>query len=255
MAVATGPLAVGTVATWAGTVRATASQQGLREVWLPRWGEATVRTDSAEPEAKVRIERAPSHAAEEQLRMALGELAEYFAGKRRVFTVTLDLQGTDFYRRVWTEVAQIPWGETRTYQEVARQVGVPEGPRAVGAANGANAVAPFVPCHRVLGSDGRLTGYGPGLPLKQALLLPEDALPAGADDYAAWGGRITGRVRAEGTARWSPGLRRLGTFCRPACQRGGSRRYVPNRLLRSADGALAAGFHPCTACQPAPTSM
>ena len=250
MAVATGPLAVGTVATWAGTVRATASQQGLREVWLPRWGEATVRTDSAEPEAKVRIERAPSHAAEEQLRMALGELAEYFAGKRRVFTVTLDLQGTDFYRRVWTEVAQIPWGETRTYQEVARQVGVPEGPRAVGAANGANAVAPFVPCHRVLGSDGRLTGYGPGLPLKQALLLHEDAVPAGADEYAAWVRRATERLRAAGNERWYLGVRRLGIYCQPACDRGGHHRYAPNRLLRSTGEALAAGFRPCPVCQP-----
>jgi len=250
MALATDTLAVGTLATWAGTVRATASEWGLREVWLPRWDETMTRVVGLAPGANMQIEAAPSHEAEEHLRAALGELAEYFAGERRAFTVALDLQGSDFYQRVWTEVTRIGWGETRTYQEVARRVGVPEGPRAVGAANGANPVAPFVPCHRVLGSDGRLTGYGPGLPLKQALLLHEDAVPAGPDAYAGWAGRVTERMRAGGNEPWYLGIRRLGIYCRPDCHRGGHHRYAPNRLLRSPDEALAAGFHPCPVCQP-----
>src|SRR5262249_16003032 len=137
MAVATGALAVGTIATWPGTVRAAASERGLREVWLPRWEQFAVQANNRAELPTVHIETAPSSTAEALLHAALGELAEYSAGKRRVFTIALDLQGTSFFQRVWAEVAQIPWGETRTYQEIARQVGLPEGPRAIGAANGA----------------------------------------------------------------------------------------------------------------------
>jgi O-6-methylguanine DNA methyltransferase len=90
------------------------------------------------------------------------EVAEYFNGARRTFTVPLDLSGTAFYRRVWAEVAAVPYGETRSYQEIAETLGAPRAVRAVGAANGANPVAPLVCCQRIVGSDGSLTGYGPG---------------------------------------------------------------------------------------------
>jgi methylated-DNA-[protein]-cysteine S-methyltransferase len=98
------------------------------------------------------------------------ELDAYFAGKLRRFTVPLDLRGTPFQRRVWELLCDIPYGETRSYGEVAQAVGNPKARRAVGQAIGRNPVAIVVPCHRVIGSDGGLTGYGGGLPRKRALL-------------------------------------------------------------------------------------
>ena len=98
------------------------------------------------------------------------ELTEYFAGARRAFDVRFASQGTAFQRRVWSAVAAIPYGETRSYGAVASQIGAPSAVRAVGAANGQNPWPIVVPCHRVIGSDGSLTGYGGGLPIKRALL-------------------------------------------------------------------------------------
>ena len=94
----------------------------------------------------------------------------YFAGELRRFDLPLDLAGTDFQRRVWLELTRIPYGETRSYQDLARAIGSPKAVRAVGAANGANPVAIVVPCHRVIGAGGKLVGYGGGLPLKRRLL-------------------------------------------------------------------------------------
>jgi methylated-DNA-[protein]-cysteine S-methyltransferase len=82
----------------------------------------------------------------------------------------LDLEGTDFQLRVWHELLTIPYGETRSYAQIAEAIGRPKAVRAVGAANGSNPVAILVPCHRVIGSNGKLTGYGGGLPLKKRLL-------------------------------------------------------------------------------------
>lgn len=244
-------LAVGTVATWAGDVRVSASESGVRDVWLPRWD------DECPPATQIEdaiIQRADSSTAEQHLRLALDELSAFFAGTLRVFTVPLDLRGPAFFARAWEAVARVPYGETRTYGEIACELGAPAATRAVGAANGANPGAPFVPCHRVLGSDGRLTGYGPGLPMKQALLLMEDAIPANASDYDAWVARVTGRMRAEGVATWYLGVRKLGVYCRPDCTKGGAARLAPNRLLRSPDEAARADFRPCPACQPETTS-
>lgn len=98
------------------------------------------------------------------------ELDEYFAGKLRQFTVSLNLRGTVFQRQVWDLLCGIPYGEMRSYREVAQALGKPKAPRAVGQAIGSNPVSIVVPCHRVIGSDGRLTGYGGGLRRKQALL-------------------------------------------------------------------------------------
>lgn len=104
------------------------------------------------------------------LREAGNQLTAYFAGKLREFHLPLELEGTDFQLRVWNLLVQIPYGETRSYGDLARTLGAPAAVRAVGAANGANPIAIVVPCHRVIGSNGALTGYGGGLPLKRSLL-------------------------------------------------------------------------------------
>jgi O-6-methylguanine DNA methyltransferase len=100
----------------------------------------------------------------------LAQLREYFAGTRRQFTLPLDLRGTDFQLRCWRALLDIPYGETRTYADLARAVGSPKGFRAVGAANHDNPVPIVVPCHRVIASDGGLCGFGGGLQMKRALL-------------------------------------------------------------------------------------
>ncbi len=107
------------------------------------------------------------------LREAMAQLGEYFAGRRREFALALDQVGTPFQLQVWRAVATIPFGETRTYAEIARVIGRPAATRAVGAANGANPLPLVIPCHRVIGSDGSLTGYGGGITLKARLLAWE----------------------------------------------------------------------------------
>lgn len=104
------------------------------------------------------------------------ELEGYFAGERREFTFALDLRGTDFQRACWRALLAIPYGETRSYGDVARAVGRPQGFRAVGMANNRNPLAIVVPCHRVIASDGTLCGYGGGLDVKRRLLELEGAL-------------------------------------------------------------------------------
>lgn len=106
----------------------------------------------------------------------LRELKEYFAGKRRSFSFPLDLRGTPFQVQCWLALLAIPYGETRTYVDIARAVGKPQAFRAVGLANNRNPVAIVVPCHRVIASDGTLCGYGGGLDVKRKLLQLEGAL-------------------------------------------------------------------------------
>lgn len=101
------------------------------------------------------------------------EVEEYCAGTRRNFTLTLAARGTEFQRRVWNALVKIPYGETTSYGALAAKLGNPGGARAVGLANGSNPIGLIVPCHRVIGADGSLTGYGGGLPLKRALLAFE----------------------------------------------------------------------------------
>jgi len=104
------------------------------------------------------------------LREATRQLDEYFAEARRAFDLPLAARGTAFQRRVWQELARIPFGETRSYAEVAQRLGHPSAMRAVGAANGKNPIAIIVPCHRVIGANGALTGFGGGLERKAYLL-------------------------------------------------------------------------------------
>lgn len=101
------------------------------------------------------------------------QLAEYFSGRRYAFDLSLDPKGTPFQRRVWEQLRGIPFGETRSYADIAARIGNLKAQRAVGAANGRNPLSIVVPCHRVIGSNGRLTGYAGGLPRKQWLLEHE----------------------------------------------------------------------------------
>ena len=108
---------------------------------------------------------------------AITQLQEYFARRRREFDLPLAPAGTDFQRRVWRALTAIPYGDTISYSELARRVGNARACRAVGLANGANPLPIIVPCHRVIGSNGALTGFGGGLPIKRALLaLERDSL-------------------------------------------------------------------------------
>jgi methylated-DNA-[protein]-cysteine S-methyltransferase len=110
--------------------------------------------------------------------VARAQLREYFDGTRRAFDVPLTLRGNPFELRVWEALQEIPYGETISYGQIARQLGAPAAARAVGLANGRNPVAVIVPCHRVIGADGTLTGYGGGLERKRFLLdLESGVLP------------------------------------------------------------------------------
>jgi O-6-methylguanine DNA methyltransferase len=127
--------------------------------------------DLREEKSGVKFEESPH-----VLRPYVNELEEYFAGKRRQFTFPLDLRGTAFQQACWQALLAIPYGETRTYADIARAVGKPNAFRAVGMANNRNPIAIVVPCHRVIASDGTLCGYGGGLDVKRKLLELEGAL-------------------------------------------------------------------------------
>lgn len=105
------------------------------------------------------------------------QLNAYFAGDLKDFDLELAMNGTEFQRRVWTELRRIPYGETVSYGELAERMGSPSASRAVGLANGKNPIGIIVPCHRVIGSTGSLTGYGGGLPRKRYLLSFEQGIP------------------------------------------------------------------------------
>lgn len=106
----------------------------------------------------------------------VAQLSEYLAGRRREFDLPLDPVGTEFQQRTWSALRRIPYGATASYGDIARAIGKPTAVRAVGAANGRNPLPIVIPCHRVIGSDGRLTGFGGGTDVKRALLQIEGAL-------------------------------------------------------------------------------
>lgn len=145
-----------------GTLTVVADHQAVVGVRFP--GEAEV---SAEPGDRLPV-----------LVAAREQLAEYFAGLRTAFDLPLHPHGTEFQKAVWSALRDIPFGETRSYGAVARAIGRPAAIRAVGAANGRNPIAIAVPCHRVVGADGSLTGYGGGLAAKEWLLAHEAAVRA-----------------------------------------------------------------------------
>ena len=123
-----------------------------------------------------KAEPAGEERSDPTLEACASQLGEYFAGKRRSFDLPLSPQGTEFQRKVWAALATIPYGELRSYRDIARSLDNPKAVRAVGAANGRNPLPIVVPCHRVIGSDGSLTGFAGGLEAKKVLLRLEGAI-------------------------------------------------------------------------------
>jgi len=138
-------------------LRLTAGERGLRSIDWSSEGRGSGHEDRRHP----------------VLREAESQLRAYFAGDLRQFELPLEPEGTPFQQRVWKELLKIPYGETRSYMEIAQHIGAPAAVRAVGAANGANPLPIVVPCHRVIGASGKLVGYGGGLNLKRRLLALE----------------------------------------------------------------------------------
>lgn len=155
-----------------GVLHVGASEKAVLYVELPR-------RHSAEPRFERWLhDRLLSRGETPVLRAALTQLREYFAGRRCRFDISVDPVGTEFQRRVWTIVAAIPYGETASYGRIAAELGDPQRSRAVGAAVAANPIPIIIPCHRVIGADGSLVGYGGGLRMKIWLLRHEQALLA-----------------------------------------------------------------------------
>lgn len=123
----------------------------------------------------------PGEYAPERLLAARSQLEQYFAGARREFSLVLAPEGTEFQKQVWFALAQIRYGQTWSYGQLAKHLGREQAMRAVGAANGRNPLPIILPCHRVIGADGSLTGFGGGLPRKQWLLQHESAIPQTSD--------------------------------------------------------------------------
>lgn len=128
------------------------------------------RTQSPRPASASRTESTHLGGKTDLLQRAARQLEAYFQGRRKEFALPLDPEGTPFQKQVWEELQRIPFGETVSYKEIARRIGRPTATRAVGLANGRNPLAIVIPCHRVIGQDGSLTGYGGGLPIKRRLL-------------------------------------------------------------------------------------
>ncbi|GFE75645.1 methylated-DNA--[protein]-cysteine S-methyltransferase [Novosphingobium sp. TCA1] len=159
-------LARSTLPSPVGELTLIASDTGLVAVLWENDDPARVRTH-------VRLEETRDDPDHPILAMAGIQLDEYFAGTRRIFDLPLDFRGTDFQKSVWSQLLTIPFGETRTYRDIALALGHPTASRAVGAANGRNPISIIAPCHRVVGSSGALTGFAGGLETKAFLLRLE----------------------------------------------------------------------------------
>jgi len=145
-----------------GKVQICASSKGITKVHIMDDGDNTHRSKS-------------QGKGSEHITDCCHQLDEYFKGNRKSFNLSMDLDGTDFQKKVWAALQSVPYGETCSYGEIARYIGKPRAQRAVGSANHSNPVAIIVPCHRIIGSNGSLTGYGGGLWRKEWLLEHERA--------------------------------------------------------------------------------
>ena len=169
----------------AGVVRTTPKRHVHKRVSTPVGRLTLVATDSGiaavlwenDRPHRVRLNVGAEEVGHPVLLEAERELEEYFAGRRKRFALKLDVSGTAFQRQVWNALLTIPFGETRSYGQIAEQIGKPRATRAVGAANGRNPLSIVVPCHRVVGSTGALTGFAGGLDVKARLLALETAGP------------------------------------------------------------------------------
>ena len=167
------PLGYKWIASPVGPLKLVAGEEGLAAVLWAQDNPKRVRLPA--------LYEAPDHPV---LGQAERELAEYFAGQRRVFSVALAFSGSEFQTRVWTLLLEIPFGETRSYGQLAAQLGDPKASRAVGAANGRNPISIIAPCHRVVGANGQLTGFAGGLDAKAALLRLEQKWDAAQTEDA-----------------------------------------------------------------------
>ena len=163
-----------------GTLRLAEENGAVTELKFEEWDG---KTEKAETELLSRAER---------------ELEDYFEGQRREFTLPLAPSGTEFQRRVWDALLTVPYGETRSYGEIASLIGSPKASRAVGAANHRNPISIFIPCHRVIGADGSLTGYGGGLDVKSSLLALEQNRRRGEENR---NGNLGNRQKGEKVKR------------------------------------------------------
>lgn len=168
-------ISVAALETRFGTLWLAASARGLCRLGLPS---AREHRRFHEWTARHGVEFHSPHRQREKeiLTLAKGELDEYLAGVRRHFTIPLDLEGSEFFRRVWEVLSSVPYGHTLTYTALAAQAGRPRAVRAAGAACALNPVPLIIPCHRAVGSNGSLTGFGGGLAMKEALLTMEGAI-------------------------------------------------------------------------------
>jgi methylated-DNA-[protein]-cysteine S-methyltransferase len=182
------------------------------------------------------------------------QLGEYFEGSRTAFELPLELEGTQFQRRVWRALLEIPYGETISYGALARRIGRPTSSRAVGAANGRNPISLIVPCHRVVGADGGLTGYGGGIERKRLLLdLEAGGRASVAKTYTLIG--ADGRPYESATPGTLGGHRRSKGYGRLDCPTAlrwiAKGHYVAHRVFfADEETAIAAGYRPCAVCLP-----
>jgi methylated-DNA-[protein]-cysteine S-methyltransferase len=148
------------------------SPVGLLTLVANDHGLAAVLWENDDPK-RVRLSPQHEETNHPMLLEAERQLQDYFAGKRETFSLKLDFTGTEFQRKVWAALLTIPFGETRSYAQIAEQIGNPNAVRAVGAANGKNPISIIAPCHRVIGSNGKLTGFAGGMEAKTFLLKLE----------------------------------------------------------------------------------
>jgi methylated-DNA-[protein]-cysteine S-methyltransferase len=169
-----------TMASPVGNIRLVASDKGL----------AAILWEDDDPK-RVRFDSLVENDNHPHLLTTETQLGEYFAGQRTDFELPLDFRGTDFQKQVWEALLTIPFGETRTYGQIAEQIGKPSAVRAVGAANGKNPISIIAPCHRVIGASGKLTGFAGGLHNKSVLLRIEHNTDAAADINKHFTGQTT----------------------------------------------------------------
>ncbi|GAE25741.1 methylated-DNA-protein-cysteine methyltransferase [Halalkalibacter wakoensis JCM 9140] len=156
-----------------GTLTIVATDKGVCHI---HFGELTKCTASLKAWLKKQGRKGEVVRCKETLKPICDQLEDYFAGKRNTFDVSLDLCGTEFQKKVWNTLKDIEYGKTKSYKEIAKEIGAPKAVRAIGGANNKNPIPIIIPCHRVIGSNGNMVGYGGGLEKKELLLSLEGAI-------------------------------------------------------------------------------
>jgi methylated-DNA-[protein]-cysteine S-methyltransferase len=193
---------------------------------------------------------ASPHDAGGVIARAAAQLGEYFAGQRTEFDLPTSTSGSVLQKRIWAALCDVPYGATTTYGRIATELGLGSGAaRAVGAAIGRNPLSIIVPCHRVVGASGSLTGYAGGLEAKRRLLTHEARVAGGSldlDDDACWA--LAERRDPAADGRFVVGVRTTGVYCRPTCRERPLRQNV--FYVRDAEAARRYGLRACLRCMP-----